>query len=98
MKKAEKIFNDTRRECNAHIESWGYEMNVDGNSLGFNGLITDDVVYTRTLNDVQTILDKARDLIKRDIKLGITNLEKEQLKIQVLNMVQSTLDNQRKSL
>lgn len=98
MKKAEKIFNDTRRECRKHIEDWGYEMNVDGNSIGFNGLITEDVICVRTINDVQTILNKARDTIKLDIKLGITNLKKEQSKIQVLNMVQSTLDNQRKSL
>ena len=93
MKKAEKIFNETRYDCKKHIDAWGYEDNV-----GFNGLSTEDAVSIRTCNDIQKILDSKLGLIAIDRKLGVSTEEKLNREENVLKMVQATLNNNRKSI
>ena len=98
MKKAEKIYEDTRFACLLHIKNWGYEVNPDGSAVGFNSLITEKAVSTRTLNDVQKRLDAARRGVDTNEKLGIGTEEGRNLDRQILNMVETTLNNNRKSV
>lgn len=100
MKKAERIFKDTRYACMRHIETWGYELNPNGKPIGFNGLICNDtdIVYSRTINDVAQELERARRDVVLFLKYDTINEEEATKRNQVLNMVESTLSNNRKSL
>ena len=84
MKKAERIYTDTYFDCKYQIRTFGYEENVGFNSLSYND---NETVSTRTLNEIQKYIDSGRKKLEIDIKLN-----KE-----VLDMVQVTLDNTRKS-
>lgn len=98
MKKAEKIYRDTRYECLRHAKAWGMERNPDGRAIGFGSLITEEVVSTRTLNDVQKYIDRRASELKVEEKYGICSDEELTFERFVLEMVQVTLDNNRKNL
>jgi hypothetical protein len=100
MTKAERIYNATRYECKKHIEDWGYQTNPDGSSIGYGSVICrdDESVCTRTLNEIEKILINKRNGELLNLKLGIhdsTRFEKEN---QILNMIESTIRNNRKAL
>lgn len=97
MTKAEKIFKDTYTECRKNAKSWGFRYNPDGRPVGFNSLVTEEVVYTRTLNDVQKFIDRERKDLARDEKLNVLDADRLNLLKYALDMVQVTLDNNRKS-
>ena len=95
MTKAEKIFKATRYECTKHIEVWGYEVNPNGKAVGFNRVITEEAVYTRTLNELDKMLARAKKDIERYVKLGIFTEERAEKERQILNMVETTIENTR---
>jgi hypothetical protein len=96
MTKAERIFKETRWECKQHIQTWGYKENPNGKAVGICGLITgnDGFTSTRTHNAIQNIIDIRRDGLKHDMELGIITHPRFNDEMMVLNMVQSTLDNE----
>lgn len=93
MTKAQKIFNSTRFECKKSIDVWGYEVNPNGKAVGFNRVITEEAVCTRTLNELDKILARARKDVELDMKLGIFTTEKAEKERNILNMVESTIEN-----
>lgn len=100
MKKAERIFNATRYECWKHIRTWGYEVNPNGTSVGFQGLFYKDteLICIRTINSITKILASKRRSIEMDSKLGISTKEKIERENQLLNMVETTLNNSRRNI
>lgn len=100
MTKAERIFNATRQECRKHIETWGYEVNPSGAACGFSGLIYKDTecVYLRTVNAVAKLLAIKRGFVEIDLKLGVITAEKAEKETQILNMVETTLNNSRENI
>lgn len=100
MTKAERLFKDTRYACMQHIENWGYELNPNGKPIGFNGLICNDtdIIYTRTLNAVAQQLERARREVALFLKYNTINADEAEKRNRVLNMVESTLDNNCKNL
>lgn len=98
MKKSEKIFQDTWYECWDHAKAWGKEYNPDGRAIGYGSLITEEVVCTRTLNDVQKCIDRRRRELDLNERYGISDSETLALRRYTLEMVQVTLDNNRKNL
>ena len=96
MTKAERIFQATRIACKEHYKDWGIEYNPDGSAVGFARLIMNDDEFscTRTINAVQKMLDKAKKSLKLDKHFGIDTKEKEI----ILDMVESTINNERKAL
>ena len=90
MTKAERIYNDTRFECKQHIKAWGYEENV-----GFSSVIygDDETVSKRTLNEMTALLERAKKMLKIDVKLGVVSREEAILEAQVLKMVEKTIEN-----
>ena len=97
MTKAERIFRDTYAECRKNARSWGFRYNPDGRPVGFNGLITEEVVYVRTLNSVQKFIDRESKNLDRYEKLNVLDADRLNFLRYALGMVQTTLDNNRKS-
>lgn len=89
MKKAEKIFKDTKRACKQHIKDWGYEENV-----GFNRMTTEELVYTRTVNEIKKFIEREYKDIIIDFKLEIITEAEAKQELQVMKMVEATLKNQ----
>lgn len=100
MTKAEKMFNANRYECKKHIEAWGYETNENGKAIGFNTIATNDsdTFCTRTLNDIMKLVEADRRNNDRALKYGVIDKSKYDLRMQVLNMVESTVENSRKAI
>lgn len=96
MTKAEKIYKDTRYECRKHIETWGYKINPNGTAIGYNGLITEELTPTRTLNEITKILERKRKGITIDLKLNVLTQEEAEKETQILNMIETTLNNQKR--
>ena len=97
MTKAERIFKDTRYECGRHYKAWGREYNPNGKPVTFGSLITEETVSTRTFNAVQKEIDKDRKDLEIAERLGALTPEWIEERRYVLDMVQTTLDNNRKS-
>ena len=98
MTKAAKIFQDTYTECRIHIKAWGIEFNPNGKAVGFTGVITDQPICTRTLNEIQRLLDAESRQIDIAEKYGAGDPDYRVIKRDALKMVQSTIDNSRASL
>ena len=98
MSKAERIFRSTYTECRLNAKTWGFRYNPDGRPVGFNSMITEERVCVRTLNDIQKYIDSERHSLEIDEKLGVTADDRLNLRKYALEMVQVTLDNNRKSL
>lgn len=100
MKKAERIFWDTRRECRNHIKSWGLEHNPDGTVVAFNSvIIRDDETYcTRTLNAVAELLRQHRNHNYRAQRLGIIDMDELLRREQIAAMIEQTIENSRKAI
>lgn len=100
MTKAERIFNDTRFECLKHMNAFGYEENKDGSAVGFNGLICKDTesVSMRTINAIAKILESKKRGLTIDKKLKIIDGERADREERLLKMIESTLNNNRKSI
>lgn len=88
MTKAEKLFNENFKLCRKHVRDHGFE-NIGYASLEDNG----EKITTRTINDVQKLIDKERKDIERSKKLGV---EISKAKENGLEMLQITLNNHRK--
>lgn len=100
MTKAERIYSKTRYECKQHIETWGYETNPNGKSVGFTSLIYEDNerICKRTVNAVNDILSKERKRNELNLKYQIINKEEYRKAEQIMNMIESTIENAYKSL
>ena len=98
MTKAERIFSTTRFECKKHLDAWGYEVNPDGSAVGFNFVTTDEVVCVRTLNDMDKQLIRLRREYEIAKKYGVITEAECEYKNQILDMVESTIKNTRKTL
>ena len=90
MTKAERIFNDTYRECRNHIKKYGYEDNSGFNSMFYRD---NEVFYRRTASAVQKIIDGERKQLDIDRKIGALSEERIKFLENALNMVQVTLNN-----
>lgn len=90
MTKAERLFKKNYYACKRHVEYHGF------NGIGFATLECedDDLLPTRTLNDIQKYIDSERKHLERCIQFGVG--ENIEFKMQALEMLQITLDNQRK--
>ena len=95
--KAQKIFTDTYAECRIHIKDWGFERNQNGKAIGFNRLYTEEVVSTRTCNAIEKLIYGEKKMLEFDHEIGIAD-DWTALCEQALEMVESTLENQRESL
>lgn len=98
--KAERIYRKTRYECKKSIQTWGYRINPDGNSIGFNTVFNEDegAICTRTLNEMDKQLARDRKTLELDRRLGIGDEERNTLTEQTLNMVETTIRNAREQL
>lgn len=93
MKKADRIFIETYKECFYHFSRFGYEFNPDGKAIGFTGLITNETTSTRTYNAIQKIIDKKIALTNTDFELSVITENELKKELYVLDIVQSTLNN-----
>jgi hypothetical protein len=100
MTKAERIYRATRYECLRYVDRGMYEENPNGAAVGFNGLSCrdDETVSMRTINAVAKLLESAKRLVEMDVRLGVFSPEKAERERRILKMVESTLDNNRKSI
>ena len=100
MTKAEMIFDKTRYACKKSIQDFGYRVNPNGRSVGFNTVFNDGIgcICTRTLNDMDKILSSKRKMLDLDRRLGIGTDESNLLKEQTYNMIESTILNAREAL
>lgn len=98
MKKAEKIFKDTYTECRLHVKAWGLEYNPNGKAVGFTGVITEEPVCNRTLNEIQKYIDSENYKLDCYDRMGVGDKEKHDFWRDALKMVQSTVDNSRDSI
>lgn len=96
MTKAERIFNKTRFECKLLFLSHGVQYNPNGKPVSYNGLIYEEgeVVYIRTCNAVQRIIDSKKKIAQLDLKLGVINENTYEKEMYILDMVQVALDHQ----
>lgn len=88
MTKAERIYNATYNECKIHLVYFGKHTGLDK-------LMTNEAVSTRTLNDVKRIIDREYERMERRKCMGQGNREVIESMLEVIGMVQSTLDNHR---
>lgn len=93
MTKAERLFKKNYYACMNHIMNFGYTEGVGFNTLECDD---DDLLPTRTLNDVQKQIDRQRRQIETWKRLHIREDDNYDLEEQTLAMLQITLDNQRK--
>lgn len=89
--KAERLFFRNYAMCRRHIEHWGFE------GIGFSGIDCDETetTPTRTCNAIQKQINGMRRHLEKCVQFGIG--ENIEIKMQALEMLQITLDNQRKS-
>lgn len=88
MTKAYRIFKSTVSGCKRYIETWGYKKDI-----GFNHLITEEVVCIRTINAVQTELNRWVKRIDDLEKMNISDPEKTAMDRLIVEMVQVTINN-----
>lgn len=88
MTKAEKIFKDTKYACKKHIEAFGFD------NVGFNRMSTEELVYTRTANEILELIKREYKNIVIDLELAIITKEEAEKETQVVKMVELTLANQ----
>ena len=90
--KAQRLFLKNFIICRRHVESWGFE------GFGFMGIDCEEneTVPTRTCNDIQKLIDGRRKHYEVCENLGVA-VENLETKKQALEMLQITLDNQRRN-
>ena len=100
MTKAEKIFHKTYYECLHYVRHWGLLINNDGSVAGYNKLISEhgESVCMRTCNDFRKYMNSEHRLLDLMEKYGIRTKAELQERRDALRMVQSTLNNQIKTL
>lgn len=88
MTKAERIFQDTYRECRQIIKHHGYEPNSR-----LNGLVMkdDETVCTRTLNAISKLLKSEQRANEIARGLEAISAERAQMNADALEMVERTL-------
>lgn len=91
MTKAERLFKKNYYACKRHVEYHGF------NGIGFATLECedDDLLPTRTLNDIQKHIDRQRKQLEIRRRLN-GDYEDAEIWEDALEMLQLTLDNQRK--
>ena len=94
MTKAEKIFNATYHDCKEHIETFG----TDGKDSGFNRLATEEIICTRTINALLKLLGAKRKSLELSLELGVISKDKYTIKARILDMVEATIENNKKSI
>ncbi|MEG0579863.1 MAG: hypothetical protein RR490_08105 [Niameybacter sp.] len=98
MTKAEKIFRDTRLECQQHLDYWGIATNENGKIEGFDSIETKEDYSIRTLNAMDRLLSNARRTVEVSLKLNVMSPEEAEHELDILEMVESTLANSREEL
>lgn len=90
--KAQRLFHKNFAACLRYVERWGFE------GIGFTGVDCEEneTVPTRTCNDIQKLIDVRRKHYEACENHGIT-VENLETKEQALEMLQITLDNQRRN-
>ena len=98
--KAERIFEQTYQSCKKHIDTWGYETNPDGTACGFSCLLCEknETVSIRTVNVIAKVLSTKRRILQSDVDLKIVSNEEAAKEAEILNMVETTLNNNRLNL
>ena len=92
MTKAERIFNDTYRQCRIYVKHWGVQKE-NGKTVGFNSLETEDVTCKRTWNAIQKCIDKEIKHLEFHFNHNFISEEEYRFYSNALEMVQGTLDN-----
>lgn len=97
MTKAERIFQKTRFECKQLFKNYGFNYNPNGKPVSFDGLIYDekDVIYVKTINAIQKIIDREKKSAQFDLKLNVINKSEYDTDIYILDMIQVALDRQK---
>lgn len=97
MTKAERIFHKTRFECKQLFKNYGFNYNPNGNPVSFDGLIYDenDIIYVRTINAIQKIIDREKKNTQFDLRLNIIDKSEYDNDIYILDMIQVALDRQK---
>lgn len=92
MTKAKRLFDRNYTACRRHIKTWGFE------GIGFNRIECEDdeSIPTRTCNEIQKEIDRERKYIETGIKLNVFDGKKAAFLRQSLDMLQITLNNQKK--
>ena len=100
MTKAERIYKATRYECKRSWETFGYSECKNGKAVGFNMVHheDDESICTRTLNEVATFLRSAYKMLEMDKMLKIVNKDQYMKELQILKMVESTIENSREHI
>ncbi len=96
MTKAERIFNDTRRDCAAQIEAFGLERDAEGKAVGFNGLTLrdDDRMTRRLFQDIVDELEHAHHSNDLLLRYKVIDEAEHESKKDVLLMVGETINNE----
>lgn len=99
--KAEIIYKRTLICALGYVDDHDARTTPDGKVAGFNSLATegtDGRIYTRTLNAVQKELDNDRAHLEKKVSRGWTTVEKAARKAAAFNIIQATIDNERRAL
>ena len=96
--KAYRIYEETKMECRRHIEKWGYDPETDGGWSG--GMLSPsnpkngELIYRRTMNVFEKLLESDKKHLETDSKLNILTKEQKTLKENTLIMLERTMKNQ----
>ena len=89
MTKAERLFNETLIESMQTIKAFGLQRNPDGKAIGYNSF--GETYCARTLNAIQKCLNS--ELRVMEIAKKYNHKYHNQLRLEAIEMVQSTIDN-----
>lgn len=97
--KAERIFANTRYACYDHIKTWGAERE-NGRMIGFNrcDYEDDECMTQRTINALRALLASAKKTQEQCLNLKIIDETKYRFEMDILEMVEVTIDNNEKSM
>lgn len=93
--KAHEIYVATRVACKKHIEVFGLQMNPNGKAVGWNNLVTEEAISTRTINAVEKEMQCHKKDVEIGYKLGVYTDEEIAELNKMWMMVESTIENAR---
>jgi len=96
MKKAERIYKETKYQTQKHIKTWGYDPKVS-----FHGWHTEtlqnpngELIYTRTQNELMKMLKSDEKHLETIRELNIITEEEYILRKQVFDMMEKSVSKE----